>query len=305
MAMVSTYWRAMRPWSFTVSVIPPILGTIIALLDYPELPVKWFHFILTLLGCWIFHSGTNVFSDYFDFRKQVDREGTYGGSRVLVDKLMTPREVWWWSVVLFALSGFIGLYLLLQTPNPALMIGLIAAGFVLGAFYTMAPLRFKYIALGDAGVFLAFGPLMMLGSYLVQTGEFSWRPVLYALPVALLVDAILHSNNLRDIPFDAAVHIKTVPILIGERRARQMYYALLTGAYLLIPVLILWAGLPWLALLTFLSLPVALRLIRMVRDKNRMAPEKFALIDAATAQFHTLFSLLLIAALLLHYFWLR
>ncbi len=305
MAQIKAYWRSVRPWSFTVSVIPPILGMVIALLDYPEVPVKWLHFMLTLIGCVLFHGGTNAFSDYFDFKKRVDREGTYGGSRVLVDKLMAPRELWWWSVVLFVLAGAIGIWLVLQSPDPSLMIALIIVGFVLGAFYTMAPLRLKYLALGDVGVFLAFGSLMVLGSYLVQTARFSWSPVLYALPVALLVDAILHSNNLRDIPFDAAVNIKTVPILIGEKRAQQMYYTLVVGAYVLIPVLILTAKLPWISLITFLSLPVALKLMRMVRDKNKMPLEKFAIIDGATAQLHMMFGVLLIVALLLHYFLFR
>ncbi|HQG44086.1 MAG TPA: prenyltransferase, partial [bacterium] len=164
-------------------------------------------------------------------------------------------------------------------------------------FYTMAPFNFKYHALGDIGVFLAFGLLIPLGAYTVQTGYPSWTPVLYGLPAALLVDAILHSNNLRDIPFDAAVEIKTVPIIIGERGAQWMYYLLVLGSFLTVAGLILFAGLtPW-GLLTFLSLPVALRNIRRVHAKPHMPIEKFAGIDAATAQHHMMFSLLFIAAL--------
>ncbi len=297
MATIKTYFLATRPWSYTVSVLPPFFGLLTALSTVPGLVVNWFHFALTVLGCVIVHSGTNTLSDYFDYKRQVDREGTYGSSGMLVSKKMTPVEMLRWALILFAVAGLIGLYLVLHAPHPAPLLWLIAVGFVLGFFYTMAPFNFKYHALGDIGVFLSFGLLIPLGAYAVQTGYTAWLPVLYGLPAALLVDAILHSNNLRDIPFDSVVHIKTVPILIGEHAAQWMYYLLVLGSFLTVAVLILFAGLtPW-ALLTFLSLPVALRNIRQVHAKPTMPIEQFAGIDAATAQHHMMFSLLFIAAL--------
>ena len=304
MAQIATYLRATRPWSFTVSAIPPILGLLIAIIDAPDLTINWLHFVLTLLGCILSHSGANTLSDYFDYKARVDREGTYGSSGVLVSKQMTPAEMLRWASLLYMMAGIIGLYLVLHAANAALLVWLIVAGFVLGAFYTMAPFNLKYNALGDVGVFLAFGSLMTLGSYAVQTGLFSWNPVLYALPMALLVDAVLHGNNLRDIPFDSAVGIKTVPILIGERNAQRMYYTLVLGAYIGIPLLILFAGLTWLSLITFISFPVALRLIRMVRDKAKLPIDQFAGIDGATAQLHMMFGVLLILALLGQHFFL-
>ncbi|HOY43569.1 MAG TPA: prenyltransferase [bacterium] len=297
MATLKAYFLATRPWSYTVSVLPPVFGLLIAIIDVAGLQVDWVKFVLTLLGCNLAHSGSNTLSDYFDFKTRVDREGTYGSSGMLVAKVMTPPEMLRWALILYAAAGAIGLYLILTSGNPGLLIALVAAGFILGFFYTMAPFNFKYHALGDVGVFLAFGLLIPLGSYAVQTGLFSWKPLLWCIPAALLVDAILHSNNLRDIPFDSAVHIKTVPILIGERRAQTMYYVLVLGAYALIPLLVISTGLTWLSLLVFLSLPVALQNIRTVRRKQEMAIEQFAGIDAATAKLHLLFGLLFIAAL--------
>lgn len=299
MARISTYFLATRPWSFTVSVIPPILGLLIALLEAPSLSVNWLHFALTLVGCVLAHSGANALSDYFDYKTRVDREGTFGSSGVLVSKQMTPAEILRWALILYVLAGLVALYLVVHALNPQLLIALVGAGFVLGFFYTLAPFNFKYHALGDIGVFLAFGPLMVLGAVAVQTGLFSWKAVLYALPLALLVDAVLHSNNLRDIASDSAVAIKTVPILIGEGAAKQVYYALLIGAYIGIVILIPAAGLTWVSLLTFLSLPLALRNIRIVRDKATFAAEQFAGIDGMTAQLHMVFGALMILALLL------
>ncbi len=103
---------------------------------------------------------------------------------------------------------------------------------------------------------------------------------------------------MRDIKNDLVVDIKTIPILIGEATAKKMYYALLFSAYALIPLLVGLAGLPWLTLLTFLSLPLALKRIAQVHHKSDLPPNQFAVIDAATAQLHGAFSLLLLLGLL-------
>ncbi|HNW59516.1 MAG TPA: prenyltransferase [bacterium] len=299
MAKLKYYLLATRPWSYTVSVLPPFFGLLTALIAVPGLRINWFHFVLTVLGCVLVHSGANALSDYFDFKTRVDREGTYGSSGMLMAKKMTPAEMLRLALILYAIAGLIGLYLILHVANPAPVIWLVAAGFILGFFYTMAPFNFKYHALGDIGVFLSFGLFIPLGAFAVQTGYAAWLPLLYGVPAALLVDAILHSNNLRDIPFDQVVHIKTVPILIGERGAQIMYYGLVLGAYATILLLIFFAHLtPW-SLITFLSLPLALRNIRTVRAKTEMSIAQFAGIDAATAQHHMMFSLLFIVALVI------
>jgi 1,4-dihydroxy-2-naphthoate octaprenyltransferase len=98
------------------------------------------------------------------------------------------------------------------------------------------------------------------------------------------------------------VNIKTFAIVIGESGARIMYYGLIFGAYVTVFILVLFARLPWITLVTFLSLPLAGRLARTVRDKNKIPPQQFAMIDAATAQFHSAFSVLFIISLLVYHF---
>jgi 1,4-dihydroxy-2-naphthoate polyprenyltransferase len=302
MATISLYWRSVRPFAFTVSVVPPILGSLVAALHIPGLAFNWFHFVLVLLGCMIAHAGSNTLSDYRDYKKQVDRQGTYGSSGVLVEKLMTPAELLRWAFILYLAAALIAAYLVWRAPNGLNLLWLIGLGWILAFFYTIGPLNLKYVALGDPAVFIAFGPAMTLGAYMVQTGQFSWYPVLYAIPVALLVDAVLHSNNLRDIQNDQVAHITTVPILFGESFAKGMYYVLVYGAYVLIPVLILTAKLPWLALLTLISLPMAIRAAGMVKTKSAIPEKQFAMIDAITAQLHSAFSVLLITGLLIQHF---
>ncbi len=300
MSGIALWWRAVRPFSFTVSVIPPILGTVLAVLGNPGLEINWFRFILTVIGCVTAHSGANLLSDYYDYKVRVDREGTFGSSGLLVDKIMQPGQILKGGVIAISVALGIGLYLVFVTPNPMLLLGVIFIGGIFAVFYTANPFAFKYNALGDIAVFISFGSAMVLGAYYVQVHSFSWAPVLYALPIALLVDAILHSNNLRDIENDEAVDIKTIPILVGEKVSKWMYYGLILGAYLLILILIVWAGLPMLSLLTFLSLPLAVKLVRMVRDKEKMPKKQFAMIDAATAQCHLTFGALMIISIIIH-----
>ena len=300
MSSIALWWRAVRPFSFTVSLIPPILGAVLAVFENPGLKINWFRLILTMIGCITAHAGANLLSDYYDYEARVDREGTFGSSGLLVEKIMQPKQIFRGGLMGILIALGIGLYLVFVTPNGLFLLGLIFLGGILGVFYTAHPIAFKYRALGDIAVFISFGSAMVLGAYYVQAHDFSWAPVLYALPIALLVDAILHSNNLRDIANDKAVHIKTIPILVGEKVSKWIYYGLIFGAYVLILVLIVWAGLPSLSLLTLLSLPLAIKLVKMVRDKEKMPEKEFAMIDAATAQFHLAFGMLMILSLIIH-----
>ena len=300
MSSIALWWRAVRPFSFTVSIIPPILGAVLAVFENPGLKINWFRLILTMIGCITAHAGANLLSDYYDYEARVDREGTFGSSGLLVEKIMQPKQIFRGGLMGILIALGIGLYLVFVTPNGLFLLGLIFLGGILGVFYTAHPIAFKYRALGDIAVFISFGSAMVLGAYYVQAHDFSWAPVLYALPIALLVDAILHSNNLRDIANDKAVHIKTIPILVGEKVSKWIYYGLIFGAYVLILVLIVWAGLPSLSLLTLLSLPLAIKLVKMVRDKEKMPEKEFAMIDAATAQFHLTFGMLMILSLIIY-----
>ena len=299
MKKLKLYWRAARPFTFTVSVVPPILAAAIALYEDPLLDIKWFYLLLTILGCFLAHAGSNIFSDYFDFMKKVDREGTYGSSGVLVEGLLTTRDAILLSLFCFIVASAIGAFFILALPGGSSLIWLIALGAFLGFFYTAKPFVIKYRALGDIAVFLAFGPAMCLGAFFVQAGHYSWTPVVYSIPVALLVDAVLHGNNLRDIKNDSAVDITTLPMMIGEENAKRMYYVLLIGAYTAVPLLIIFARLTWFSLLTFASLPLAIKLIKTVKNKQNLPEPEFASIDARTAQFHCAFSILFIISIVI------
>jgi hypothetical protein len=183
---------ALRPWSFPASIIPMLVGGALAYrADFWDWPL----FLLTLVGGLFFHIGANVTNTYFDFRRGADTVA-HADDRTLVDSILRPRDVLLLTGVFFLAGAAIGGYLVSQSGWQLLTLG--AVGLFLGLFYTADPLGYKYRALGDLGIFISFGPLLVLGSYFVQTEKLDLLPLLFSLPLGLLIVAIVHANNYRD-----------------------------------------------------------------------------------------------------------
>jgi 1,4-dihydroxy-2-naphthoate octaprenyltransferase len=299
------------PFAFPASVIPALLGGLVAVihagarLDVPA-------YVLAVVGAGCVHAGANLLSDYFDYRNRVDRADLEGTSRgMIVSGRMSPREVLIEALVCWGIAALFAAYFLI-TVGPVLL-PVLALGLVLGGGYTASPTRLKYRALGDVSVFLAFGVGITLGSYAVQTGRLAWEPVLYSVPVGLLIWAILHANNLRDAVTDRQVSIRTVAMLLGPSGAGALYVALLGLAYLSLVVM---AALRWIvpaALLPLLSLPLAVKAVRQLQSGSGAGLSLTASggasgqrqggivnLDMRTAQLQMAFGLLLLLGLLAH-----
>jgi len=257
--------------------------------------IDWWAYALSILGVVFLHAGTNVLNDYFDYKNKVDTPDVPGSfsneSRVLIQKMLTHKQVLALGLGLFVLSLPIGIYLTLAKGFTVLIVGLL--GFLAGFFYTANPISFKYLALGEPMVFLMWGPLMVSGAYFVQQGEITSQAILVSIPFGILVALILLANNIRDIQYDSKVGIKTMPILLGHQKAVWLYQVLVFLAYLGLVVLCIIQELSWWGLLVFISVPLAMKLIRAIKDE---APPDA---DARTAQLDTLFGVLLIIALII------
>ena len=112
----------------------------------------------------------------------------------------------------YIVAGAIGLLLLATRGSPALLvIGVV--GFVVSLGYTAPPLKLVYRGLGEIAVGIGFGPLMLLGAYVVQTrGALSWEPFVASLPIAFLVALILYVNEIPDRRGDAHAGKRTLPV---------------------------------------------------------------------------------------------
>ncbi len=289
---VRMWVQAVRPFSLTASIVPVLLGTAVAVtqgLFNPGL------LLLTLLGAVAIQGAANLFSDYFDYRGGYDTPESYGSSGVLVRGILQPSEVFLAGLVLIALDVAIGLYLTVIRGTPILVLGVLGA---LGAyFYSGKPVAYKYRALGDPMIFLLFGPLMVLGAYYVQARSIEFIPMLYALPVGCLVTAILHVNNIRDMPTDGRGGGVTVAGALGLGGAKLLLYGLLAAAYLLVIAGMLNGTFVRGAALAFLSAPLAWGLVKQVAAAK--ASRDLVMLDVAAARVHLVFGLLLVVGVLL------
>jgi 1,4-dihydroxy-2-naphthoate octaprenyltransferase len=234
-----------------------------------------------------------MLNTYFDFRRGTDH-ALDADDRTLVDSFLEPQQVFWGSGVALALGAMAGGALAYIAGWPVLVLG--AIGATLAVFYTAGPVGYKYRALGDIGIFAAFGPLLVLGAYFVQTERFDVLPLVVSLPFGLLIDAILHANNFRDVEADRRTGALTLAQLAGEGGAKVVFYLLLLAPYVFVVSFGVTVS-PW-ALLPILTLPAALQLVvqvgRATGDRRQAA---LALVPQKTAQLNLLFGALLAAGI--------
>lgn len=255
--LFQVWFQAVRVPTMTASLIPVMLGGAFAVMDraFQSIP-----FLLALLGSMLIQAGTNLFNDYFDYKTGADRPDSLSSSGVIQKGWLTAPQVYRGGVVCFALAGLIGLYLAAKIGGTVLWFGLI--GLFLGYFYTGGPFPLAYRALGELAVLLAMGPLLVLATYFVQVGMLRWNVFWGAVPVGLLATAILHANNLRDRDYDPTVGKTTLANLLSEKGAKHELAVIVTAAYTVQAILVVAGMLPPLSLVTLLSLPLAVTVVR-------------------------------------------
>ncbi len=288
--------QAVRPFSFSASVVPVLVGAMFAFAYY-EGEILWYLFPVIVIASILLHSGTNLVSEYYDLEKGVDRKDTFGSSKVLVEDLLPPKTVLKAGYISFALGFILGMVLVYVHGLPILYLGLI--GIAGGVFYTGKPIGYKYVALGDILVFFLMGPLMVIGSFFSLTGVFDWNVAIVSLPIGFLVTAILNANNIRDIKHDTEAQVKTLATILGIKAAKKEYYILVFGAYLSVVLMVISGLLSFWTLLIIISLPVALKNIKEISVAEVNKPDLIAMMDIKTAQLHMQFGILFTIGLVL------
>jgi 1,4-dihydroxy-2-naphthoate polyprenyltransferase len=253
---------AARPRTLPATVAPVLVGTALAATEQDGL--RWLAFVAAMLGALFIQVGTNLSNDYSDARRGADTEDRLGPVRVTAGGLVPPRQVLIATYVTFGLAVLCGVYLIAVAGWALLVIG--AASILAGVLYTGGPRPYGYEGLGEIFVFLFFGIVAVVGSYYVQTERLEWEAFVLAVPVGLLASAILVVNNVRDLETDRRAGKRTLAVRLGRRRTRVLYAAMVYLAFLVVPV-------PWLAgsltawlLLSWLTLPLATSVVRLVRD---------------------------------------
>ncbi len=253
------WWLAVRPRTLLAAVSGVVMGCALAWRDgvFQPLPA-----LAALVVALLLQMGSNVANDVFDFERGADTADRQGPLRVTQAGWLTPAQAKRGLWVIFGLAAVAGLYLAALRGWVVIALGVAA---ILSALaYTGGPFPFGYYGLGDVFVFIFFGPVAVVGTYFVQAGTTGPAAWWMALPIGLIVTAILVVNNLRDRESDRAAGKYTLAVYLGERGTRLEYGLCLAVAYLSVPIAAMLGVIPWAGWLTWFSLPFALRSAQIV-----------------------------------------
>ena len=226
------------------------------------------------LGLILAHASNNIFNDYTDFVRGVDKDNYYRniyGAQPVASGLMTKRQHLTYFVVTVLIALLLGLYLASYTGFSATTWILIALGAFFLLFYTW-PL--KGMALGEVAVLIVWGPLMIGGGYYVLTQQWSWNVVIASLPYVLGVTTVIFGKHIDKLDMDQAKGIHTLPVVIGEKASRYAVLAMMIAPYLFTFYLIAVKFFTPVMLLVLLALPAFLRIYPIfLQPKPTSRPE--------------------------------
>ncbi len=282
---------AARLRTLPAAVAPVLVGTSLALGAGTFHPLA---FVAALLGAVFIQVGTNLSNDYSDARRGADTEDRLGPVRVTAGGLVPPRQVLLATYVSFGLACLCGVYLIAVAGWELLAVG--AASILAGVLYTGGPRPYGYEGLGELFVFLFFGVVAVAGSYFVQIQHLPWQAFVCAVPVGLLASAILVVNNVRDLETDRRAGKRTLAVRLGRERTRALYTAMVAGAFVTAPLPWAFGSMDAWLLLTWLAIPPAAAVVRVVRTHSDGPALNGAL--AKTGATQLLFCLLFSAAIL-------
>jgi 1,4-dihydroxy-2-naphthoate polyprenyltransferase len=260
---LSLFWLALRTTRLpflSATAVPVLLGIAVAA---SHGAFTWWVALLTLIGGSFAHLAINVTNDIFDTLSGADEANTTptqfsGGSRVAIYDLVSIRGLSWLALALFGAAAAVGLVLVALTGHVALVwIGV--AGIVVGVAYTAPPLKLVYRGLGEIAVALGFGPIMLLGAYVAQTGRLEWEPLLLSLVPGILISLILFVNEIPDRRSDAEAGKRTLPVRLAPGVIRAGYLVAAFAAFAVIVAGVVGGLLPWPTLIALAAVPIVLR----------------------------------------------
>ena len=206
------------------------------------------HFLLAMFGSILVHMTVNVINDYHDYVDGIDlnteRTPFSGGSGVLPLNLLKPKQAFWFGTICLLVAMAIGFYFVM-VKGWLLLPLLLLAGFC-AYFYNVYLSKWL---MGEIFAGLCFGPLLVLGSYYVQTGRYSWETFVASLAPGILTSNLLFLNEFPDWEADRVGGRRHFVISLGKKDASYLFVALLTASYLCIIAGVLTKMMPAVALI--------------------------------------------------------
>ena len=213
---------------------------------------------LAVLGILLAHTGNNLMNDLSDTDVGLDTEAyprALYAPHPILSGLVTRRQLLGAIAACTAADFVIMVVLALQRGWA--VVAFAVGGFALSYAYTAPPLRLKKRGLGEPDVFVTWGPLMVAGTYFSATGHLPWQVWVASVPYGVLCTTVLMGKHIDKIPYDAPTGTRTIPVILGEPRARVATIALVLGFYVAVAAAVLVGALPWPSLVVLAYLPTA------------------------------------------------
>lgn len=285
------WWQLLRPHTLTASIIPVLIGTSLTL-DIGAINVPLF--LAMLVASILIQTATNMFNEYYDFKRGLDTKESVGIGGAIVREGIPPKVVFNLAVICFLLAVVLGIYICMNSSWWVAVIGSISMA--VGYFYTGGPCPIAYTPYGELVSGLFMGPNIILISLYIQTGTITPYSLLISVPITILVAAIMLANNIRDLEGDKTAGRRTLAIILGREKAIYLLTAMFVLTYIWTLILIISTSSPWLALV-FLTIPTAVKAIRGFWANTK--PSEMMPAMRSTAQLHMRYGILLSIALFL------
>ncbi|CAK7047938.1 MAG: 1,4-dihydroxy-2-naphthoate octaprenyltransferase [Petrimonas sp.] len=282
-----------HPWSWPASGSPAMIAFSYVFYMYKTgvvAEVNWLFGMLAIIGAVIFHAAGNLISEYHDYVRGVDKLEKTGPVRLIVLGIFEPKPVLLYGYLVLSAGILLGIYLLVNTGFPLLIIGTI--GIISSTLYY----KFKYAGMSDLVIFICYGLSITLGVVYVMTTELYWPILLISTPVGMLIVAILHANNTRDMLQDKEAGIKTQAMKLGLEGSQIVYQTLLLVAYLIVAIAVMMRFLHPVVFVVLVTFPLAIKNIKLMKTATVDNLVKIQFLDTHTAKLVLMFSVLLSAA---------
>ncbi|MGV3243607.1 1,4-dihydroxy-2-naphthoate polyprenyltransferase [Staphylococcus sp. 11261D007BR] len=285
------YWLLMRPHTLTASVVPVLVGTATAKLFLlgSEDRLSLTLFIAMLLACLLIQGATNMFNEYYDFKKGLDDHESVGIGGAIVRNGMTPQSVLNLAIAFYVIAALLGLFLAIQTSFWLIPIGVVCMA--VGYLYTGGPFPISWTPFGElfSGIFM--GMIIILISFFIQTGNVQGFAVWISIPIVITIGLINMANNIRDRVKDKQSGRRTLPILLGKTNSLIFLAVCYAFVYLFVVYTVFFKdGGSLFFLLVLLSFPLPVKVYR--RFKRADTPPEMMPAMAAAGKTNTIFGLL-------------
>ncbi|MBM2843157.1 MAG: Prenyltransferase [Anaerolineales bacterium] len=270
MDFVSRWLVLMRACVFQMSVTSGLIGGLLAV---SVGAINWFYFALAVVGLVLAHAANNLSNDFFDLQEGLDTKdyprALYAPHPVL-SGLTTQRGLATAFISLTAIDALIALYL--TYVRGPFVLGFAAAGLLVSLFYTAWPLKLKYRGLGEIGVFIVWGPLMIGGTYFVAAGNLPSWIWAACLPYALAVTTVVIGKHLDKLPYDKPRGVRTLAVILGEVSTNRLIRGMMVLFYLVSLGLVLSGIVSVWVVLVLLSVPRLLRVWKIYSQPKPTTP---------------------------------